>query len=696
MRLTLVLVSGYTFVLITAMNHLAGRQLGVCGSYFWGYLVFDVRALLVGKQFRVGDGVYLEREPEKVLWLEQKLRAFWVGFRDRKTKVSSPFVQQVHQHDEKLRALSDRELRYFALDLGRKMQILGLVDELLAPMFSAIREASRRTLGKSHHDVQLLAGLALLRGEIAEMATGEGKTLSGTLGICTCAMAGASVHVVTVNDYLAERDAEENRPLFRFFRLRVGIVLQKMTVPERAKAYANPVVYVSNKELTFDYLKDRIAVGSSLSSHLDLRKLAGESRTATSTILKGLHVAIVDEADSVLIDEARTPLIISETLPDEIDESVYHNAVDLVQNLQEGVDFKKGQHRDIWLTEQGLKYVSRLVQGWGGIWNSALWQKELMNKALSACHLFHKDQHYIVAENKVQIVDEFTGRVMPDRTWERGLHQLIEAKEKCEITGQRRTLSQITYQRFFSKYLLLCGMTGTAQEVAAELKHVYNLSVMRIPTHKPGLRIRLPDKVFHCQADKWQAVARSAMQVALTGRSVLVGTRSVEASEALSACLKDLDVDHTVLNARQDKEEALAISKAGQPGCITVATNMAGRGTDIKLDLQVEQEGGLHVILTEFHESGRIDRQLFGRAARQGNPGTAQAIVAWDDELFTRYAPWLSHVCRHITKPTAVFRFLVWHAQNKAERQHRKQRLDTLKRDIKWLRALGFVGVDQK
>ncbi|HEX4844371.1 MAG TPA: hypothetical protein VFV57_11915 [Limnobacter sp.] len=663
-----------------------------------------MRALLAGRQVRLADGVYLEKETKPVFWLEQKLRALSASLIRPCASTADPFVQQVHQHAATLQTLNDRGLRQFAMLHAKALQEHGLAEAKLAPLFAAIREASRRTLGKSHHDVQLLAGLTLLRGHIAEMATGEGKTLSGTLGVCACALAGASVHVVTVNDYLAERDAQENLPLYRFFRLRVGVVLQDMDVQARAQAYANPVVYVSNKELTFDYLKDRIAVGGSLSSHLQLRRLAGEN-AAAHTILKGLHVAIVDEADSVLIDEARTPLIISETLPDELDPAVYHRAIGLVNSLTDGEDFMRGQHRDIWLTEQGLGRVATLVQGWGGIWNSALWQKELMNKALSACHLFHRDQHYIVADNKVQIVDEFTGRVMPDRTWERGLHQLIEAKEGCEITGQRRTLSQITYQRFFSKYLLLCGMTGTAQEVAAELKHVYDLPVTRIPTHKHSQRMRLDDQVYSGQADKWRAVAQSAVRMAAAGRSVLVGTRSVEASEALSLAFQTIGAEHTVLNARQDQEEAQAVAQAGQAGRITVATNMAGRGTDIKLSTAVEQAGGLHVILTEFHESARVDRQLFGRAARQGNPGSVQAMVAWDDELFRRYAPWVSSVVksffhglqRHTpAMANTLFRLLVWHAQSKAERLHRKQRLDTLKRDIKWLRALGFVGVDQK
>lgn len=412
-------------------------------------------------------------------------------------------------------------------------------------------------------------------------------------------------------------------------------------------------------------------------------------------------MAIVDEADSVLIDEARTPLIISETLPDDLGKEVYDQAIALASKLESGVDFMLAKDRDVWLTEPGLEKVAEATADWTGVWRSTLWRRELCQKALSALNAFHRDQHYIIAENKVQIVDEFTGRVMPDRTWERGLHQMIEAKEGCEITGQRRTLSQITYQRFFGRYLLLGGMTGTAKEVEPEIKRVYDLSVVRIPTHKPSRRVRLPDRVHRTSEERWRGVADRAIEMASHGRSVLVGTRSVEASEYLSQLLAEREVAHSVLNARQDKDEAAAVAVAGQPGRITVATNMAGRGTDIKLAPEVEEKGGLHVILTEFHESARVDRQLFGRSARQGDPGTVEAIVSLDDELFRRYVPVLSAVgARWFLQDGGIgarlFRRLVSFAQDKAERQSRKVRLDTIKRDRKWLQALGFVGGAKK
>lgn len=660
----------------------------------------DVRALLKGRAIEVGDAAYLERLEQTPHAVEEWLRELSGRFTAGKGRRNSKLVVAVNALEREVQQLDEQQLLARIHAVSRKMQHEGLLDTHLAVSFAIIREASRRVLGKRHHDVQLLAGEALLRGRIAEMATGEGKTLAATLGVCVAALAGAAVHVVTVNDYLAERDAKENLPLYAFFGLDVGIVLQDMDVDKRRVEYAKPVVYVSNKELTFDYLKDRIALGATPLAQLSLHRLLG-AHGGVRPILRGLHVAIVDEADSVLIDEARTPLIISETLPDDLDPGVYHRAVGFASELVSGEHYVHGRDRDIWLTAAGEAHAQRVLQDEAGVWVSPLWRRELINKALSALMLFHRDQHYIVVENKVQIVDEFTGRVMPDRTWERGLHQMIEAKEGCEISGQRRTLSQITYQRFFGRYLLLAGMTGTAAEVAAELRRVYDLSITRIPTNKALRRIRLPDRVFRDSTARWDAVTMRATQVAAEGRAVLIGTRSVEASERLSEMLNERGIEHSVLNARQDAAEADAVAAAGQAGRITVATNMAGRGTDIKLAPEVEQRGGLHVILTEFHESARVDRQLFGRSARQGNPGSVEAIVSLDDELFVRYVPALArtlgHFClRRGATAQRLFRALVWTAQNLAERHSRSMRLDTIKRDRKWLNALSFVGVDKK
>lgn len=661
----------------------------------------DIRALIAGRDIEVSDGCYVERLDVHESELEERMRGFMAHFSLSGSTKAKRFVQKVNALELIVLAYQDDELRTELANVARELQKKGFRDDLLVRAFAVIREASRRMLGMRHHDVQLMAGRFLLQGKIAEMSTGEGKTLAATLAICTAAATGASVHVVTVNDYLAERDAEKNAPLFAFFGFSLGVVIEDTPLDERRVQYANNIVYVSNKDLTFDYLKDRIAAGGVLHTHLKLRRLEN-NRSAPALILSGLHVAIVDEADSVLIDEARTPLIISETVPDDIDNAVYSQAIELAQALKVNVDFVQSKDRDIWLTAAGNQTIKNLTGNLDGLWKSTLWRHELIQKALSALYLFQRDQHYIVAEDKVQIVDEFTGRAMPDRTWERGLHQMIEVKENCEISGQRKTLSQITYQRFFGRYLLLAGMTGTAKEVEPELKRVYDISVAKVPTHKASRRKRLPDRVFLTSEARWRHVAVRTAELAAMGRAVLVGTRSVEGSEYLGQLLADRGLPHTVLNARQDDIEAEAVAQAGLPGKVTVATNMAGRGTDIKLSDEVAETGGLHVILTEFHESARVDRQLFGRAARQGDPGTVEAIVSFEDELFVRYAPLITRAAaRSISRNTGfiqerLFRILVLYAQTKAEYYARKIRLDTIRRDKKWLQALGFVGLDKK
>ncbi|MDR0575956.1 MAG: preprotein translocase subunit SecA [Candidatus Accumulibacter sp.] len=661
----------------------------------------DARALLSGRGIEVADGAYLERADPPAHIVEEWLRAWAARLSGGTAQRKGRFVRRVNALETQMRAMDEAALRAAMRTQALRLQTGGLREAPVAQAFAVVREASRRVLGLRHHDVQLLGAWALLRGQIAEMATGEGKTLAATLAVCAAAASGAAVHVVTVNDYLAERDARDNAPLYAFFGLTLGVVKQDMPADDRRRQYARDVVYVSNKELTFDYLKDRIALGDVSAARLKLLRLRGGAG-APSPLLRGLHLAIVDEADSVLIDEARTPLIISETLPNDLGEAIYHEAIDIAGHLESNVHFHQGRDREIWLTPAGEAESARLAAGKAGVWTSPLWQRELIGKALSALHLFHRDRHYLLADGKVQIVDESTGRVMPDRTWERGLHQMIEAKEGCEISGERRTLSQITYQRFFGRYLLLGGMTGTAREVAPELKRVYDLPVTKIPTHQPPRRIRLPDRVFATSRERWEAVSARALEIAGEGRAVLVGTRSVEASERLARIFEARGAAHTVLNARQDACEAETVARAGEPGRITVATNMAGRGTDIKLSPEVERAGGLHVILTEFHESARIDRQLFGRSARQGNPGSVEAIVSLEDELFQRFLPPLARAAlaarlRGGSAPNAhLFRLLVAFAQARAQARDRRVRLDTLRRDRQWLRALGFVGRHKK
>ena len=655
--------------------------------------------MLKGRSINVSDGVYLERAYERELFLEEYLRSFVARLpplKSRSRRVRK-FVSIANSVEEGLQALDDWGLVEDLKETCICMRQRGFDDKLLARAFAAVREASRRSLGMRHHDVQLIGGWAMLQGMVAEMQTGEGKTLVATLAACTAAASGAGVHVITVNDYLAERDAEENLPLYSFFGLSVGVVAQGMSPEQRREKYACDVVYVSNKEIVFDYLKDRLATGDALSAHYRLRKLyrAGQQ---PSVLLRGLHVAIVDEADSILIDEARTPLIISETVSDANSEELYRASLELARRLERGQHFDITEHREVWLTRAGEVYVREITADRGGVWTSTLWRNELIQKALTALSCYERDQHYIVQEGKVEIVDEFSGRVMPDRSWESGLHQMIEAKEGCEITGQRKTLSRMTYQRFLGRYLLLCGMTGTAEEVMPELKRVYDLEVFRIPTRLPSTRQRLPNRCWNSSEERWAEVAKYAIKLSENGSSVLIGTRSVEASEGLSERLKSLNVSHAVLNARNDREEAEIVAQAGQAGRITIATNMAGRGTDIKPTEDVLNRGGLHVILTEFHESSRVDRQLFGRSARQGQPGRVVAMVSLDDELFHRFSPLLLGVVRRVSGgsasiPSWMLDSLVQYSQFIAEKHNASVRMSTLKQDRKLQSLLAFSGV---
>lgn len=565
-----------------------------------------------------------------------------------------------------------------------------------ARAFALVREASRRSLGLTPFDVQLMGAAALFAGKLSEMQTGEGKTLTAALAACIAAVAGLPVHVVTVNDYLAERDASDMRPLFAYFGLEVGTIVTGMSLEDRARAYACHITYCTNKELVFDYLKDRVTAGGSASrAQIRVRAHIGGTQK-TGLLLRGLHFAIIDEADSILIDEARTPLILAEKGDSAGDPEVYAQALELAHALREGKDFELLiARRELHLTHAGRATLAMRCVGMGPAWTAAHAREHLVAQALRAIHLFERDQQYLVAQDRVHIVDEYTGRVLPGRTWEQGLHQLIETKEGCPLSEQNRTLARITYQRFFRRYLRLSGMTGTAREVRGEIWAVYGLETVAIPTNRPCVRVHPPSLCCADAVQKWRQVALEARRIRDSGRPVLIGSRSVEASEQLSAVLTAHGITHRVLNARQDADEAQVVALAGQGGVVTVATNMAGRGTDIHLGPGVAEQGGLHVILTEYHDSPRIDRQLFGRCARQGDPGSALAMVALDDALFNAQGGYLQRMLRRAYPaglPPFWLERLRRHAQRKAQAMHARTRRDTLKQDLGLDTMLAFAG----
>ena len=650
-------------------------------------------------------GLYPERRDVK----DSRLDRFIGGLHGRWAQVGSPrrgrrlrrFADYVEALADALTEIDEEALRRRVVAVRNALVVDGLADAPVAECFALIREVCARQLGLRHYPVQLMGGYAMLRGTLAEMQTGEGKTLTAVLPAVTVALAGAPVHVITVNDYLASRDAAYLAPVYAFFGLRVGLIVPDQESPQRVEAYASDVTYCVNKDLVFDYLRDRITQkrGRAGARAVVDSWLAGARNPAGSAaLLRGLYFAIVDEADSVLIDEARTPLIISSDVDDANGRTLYEQALALAASLAGRTHYLlRARERSIELTDAGRAAVGDFARGLSGLWGIARAREELVEQGLSALHLFQRDRHYIIADDKVQIVDEYTGRVMADRSWERGLHQMIEVKEGLELSKRRDTISRITYQRFFRRYLCLAGMSGTATEVAPEMRSVYALDVLRIPPNRPVVRRDLGQRVFGDSDRRWAAVVERAAEMRAQGRALLIGTRSVAASELASERLTAAGLVHDVLNARQDAREAEIIAQAGQPGRITVATNMAGRGTDIALSPAVRAAGGLHVILSEYHDAARIDRQLFGRAGRQGDPGSCEAIVSLDDELFLAHASpllgWLRARAASTGRlPAHWGRLLRRYAQAAAERQNSRIRRQTVEMDKRVEQSLAFAG----
>lgn len=648
--------------------------------------------------------IYPEGKEPRVEWIDRVAAsltgvfASWVRPRASKFEWIIGFVNQYRDY---VKTLNKDEILVMARGIGERLRREGFKRELIAQIFSLVREVAARTIGMPHFDVQLVGGIVLLCGMIAEMETGEGKTLVATLPACAAGLSGIPVHIITVNDYLAERDAEWMGPIYRSLGLSVGVIKHGMSLEEKRAAYRCNITYCTNKEVTFDYLRDRIVLWDRPSEiKLQLERLYGDRSRVDRLIMHGLHYGIVDEADSILIDEARTPLIISAENKDYDEKVIYQKAIDIARRLNSKIDFiVSPSERSLELTEHGKARIREMAFLNGRINLNLKQREELVRQALVALHLFCRDKQYLVKDNKVQIIDEYTGRLMPDRSWERGLHQLIELKEGCEMTPQRETQARISYQRFFRRYLHLAGMTGTAREVAGELWSIYKLRVVTIPTNRPLRRYYLPNRIYRTSEERWKAVVNRISEMHRKGRPVLVGTRSVTASEHLSKLLTDVGLKNKVLNARQDKEEAEIIAIAGEHGRITVATNMAGRGTDIRLGPGVAEIGGLHVIATERHEAHRIDRQLFGRCGRQGDPGTCEAIVSFEDELIENY---VGRTIRSFAKLIFnknnnilgkwIGNFLFYMAQKKAERLHTKIRYELLKMDEHMSDALAFTG----
>ena len=545
-----------------------------------------------------------------------------------------PIVDHIEALEPEMQKLSDEELRDKTREYKERYAKGETLDDLLPEAFATVREAAVRSIGMKHYRVQLIGGIVLHQGRIAEMKTGEGKTLVSTLPAYLNALTGEGVHIVTVNDYLAKRDAEWMGKVHEFLGLKVGVVLNDMDNDQRRAAYACDVTYVTNNELGFDYLRDNMVIYKE------------------QLVQRGLKYAIIDEVDSVLIDEARTPLIISgqsskstklyeacDILARQMErgeasgEFSKMNAI-LGEEIEETGDFIVNEkEKAINLTEDGVKKVENFfhIENLADPENLEIQHNIIL--ALRAHNLMFRDKDYVVKDNEVLIVDEFTGRIMPGRRYSDGLHQAIEAKEHVKVNRESKTLATVTFQNFFNKYAKKCGMTGTALTEEKEFRDIYGMDVVEIPTNMPVIRKDLDDAVYKTKKEKFGAVCDAIEEAHAKGQPVLVGTITIETSELLSKMLRKRGIKHNVLNAKFHELEAQIVSEAGQHGAVTIATNMAGRGTDIKLDDKAREAGGLKIIGTERHESRRIDNQLRGRSGRQGDPGESRFYLSLEDDL---------------------------------------------------------------
>jgi len=553
----------------------------------------------------------------------------------RTLKLLWPIVGQVNAFEPVIQKLTDAELRAKTDEFKKRLADGATLDDILPEAFAVVREASKRTTKMRHFDVQLLGGLVLHKGKIAEMSTGEGKTLVATLPVYLNALEGKGVHLVTVNDYLARRDRNWMGPIYEFLGLTVGVIQHDIPQDERQKAYASDITYGTNNEFGFDYLRDNMVTS------IEMR------------VQRPLHYAIVDEVDSILIDEARTPLIISGPAEESTDKyyKAHRAAVALkahrivkeevdpdwkakLEEIKKTVDYIADEKaKTIRMTEQGETKAAKLM-GVGNMHDSdTVAERHHIMTALRAKEFFEKDVDYVIKDDEILIVDEFTGRLMPGRRFSDGLHQALEAKEGVEIRRENQTLATVTFQNYFRMYKKLGGMTGTAATEAVEFDKIYKLDVVVMPPNRPCVRVDSADCIYRTEKEKFDAVVREVAEEHKKGRPVLVGTISIEKSERLSRMLQKINLPHVVLNAKYHEKEAEIVAQAGQPGVVTIATNMAGRGTDIVLGPGVADKGGLTVIGTERHEARRIDNQLRGRCGRQGDPGSSKFFIAMEDEL---------------------------------------------------------------
>ena len=598
-------------------------------------------------------------------------------------------LQAVNGLEEGRRGLSDSQLRKEALSLKYRVKSGEPASALLPETYSLVREAGRRSLRMRHYDVQILGGIALFYGCVAEMQTGEGKTLTATLPLVLHSLIGKGAHLATVNDYLAQRDAEWMKPLYECLGIKVGVILTDSTPDQRRAAYHADLTYGTAKEFGFDFLRDRLllrAAGRSVSDFLGEGSHQRWSNPGDQPVQRGMHFALVDEADSILIDEARTPLIIG-SLGDtarEIVIATYRWAASHAATFQLKEHYTiEEDTRRIELTSRGRALVRSLPRDNEVRLASLLDLYEYIERAIRVFHDYHLDRQYVIRDGEIVIVDEFTGRLAEGRKWRDGIHQAVEAKENIEVTVPTGQAARITVQDLMLRYQFLGGMTGTAATSAGEMRRIYRTPVVQVPTNRPPQRKRLADRVYGSMLDKFQAIVEEVKEIHTQGRPILIGTRSIDKSTILADLLRREGLEPEVLNAHQIAREAEIVAEAGGRGRITVATNMAGRGTDIQLQQEIRDLGGMFVICTELHDAARIDRQLIGRCGRQGDPGSYRQYLSLDDEILRnglgmKRAERLKALGKTTSGPVHRYAHLFRVAQRRVERKHFRQRMALL------------------
>jgi len=617
--------------------------------------------------------------------LQSRLRSIAGGPNQMRLTHWAKLVPKIGALEPELKELGDQQLRKRSLSLQYRAKSGEPLRRLLVEGYALVREAARRTIQMRHFDVQILGGIAMFHRSIVQMQTGEGKTLTATLPMYLYALTGKGCQLATVNDYLARRDAEWMGPIYKALGLTVGVVETQMPQPVRRKAYACDVTYGTAKEFGFDFLRDRLLlrrIGEGQSDLLGGMLQEGNRAAHEKPVQREPYFALVDEADSILIDEARTPLIISAIPTEEqrIEVECYKWCTSVMDQFIEDEDYEYDhEKKKAELTREGRQKARMLPKpedldtvGMVNIY-------QYLERAIMVNREYHLDRQFVIRDGEVVIVDEFTGRLAEGRKWREGIHQAVEAMAGVEVTVATGQAARITVQDYFLRYERLAGMTGTAMPSARELRKIYRCHVLEIPTNRPEIRQRLPDRIFGTTDQKWDAVVEEVCQLHAQGRPVLIGTRSIDKSEHLSKLLAARGIEHSVLNANHIEAEADIVARAGLPGKVTVSTNMAGRGTDIKLGQGIAELGGLHVICTEMHDSARIDRQLMGRCGRQGDPGTCRQFLALDDELLlTGLGPEKSRKYKNLGESTNGtfdrFARLFRKAQKKVERRHFRQR----------------------